>query len=613
MESINTTCVTNPVSLGVAQLLFTKLLTTLVKSYCDLNPIYPQDQSSSVQDHDEYDFIVVGAGSAGSVIANRLSEIPSWRVLLIEAGADPPVESNIPALWPSLMGSKYDWNYKFEADHHSCRSMKNKQCICPRGKLLGGSSSVSVLAYVRANPKDFDKWEEVGNPGWGYKNVSEYFKKMERADEPQFHYDSHGHDGYIDVQYGPRQSLFKDSVIRDMIKTAAIELGYDNPDDHVPDMKSGVYDMPFTIKDGTRVNTARAYLVPAKDRKNLVVMKESQVTKLLINNEKHVYGVEIFSAGKYKSVVSKKEVIVCAGVINSPQLLMLSGIGPKDHLQSFGIKVVQDLKVGYNLQDHVVLHNTFIKLNVSLEHFNEIDLFYYYLTRRNDAFAIPTIDTMLFADTRPHQAIDYPDIAFVFAKNPPGTLESTFFNDDTTKAVVNANRDSYMLGILPKVLRPSSRGRVLLKNSDPFTAPLIDGGLLTNDEDMMSMIRGLKIALKMTKTKAFEGSSLYLVPVPECDGYAINEDEYYMCYIRNFATTLYHSCGSCKMGPIHDPDAVVDPTLKVHGVSGVRVTDASIMPFIPSGSANVPTIMIGEKAADLIKSDWLYRFYSDEL
>lgn len=620
MHSINTTCISRVESVGAAQLLLSQLLTTLVKSYCDLNPVYPQDQSSSVHDQDEYDFLVVGAGSAGSVVANRLSEIPSWRVLLIEAGPDPPVESNIPALWPSLMGSKYDWNYKFEVDHRSCQSMKNKQCFCPRGKLLGGCSSINALAYVRGNRKDYDTWATLGNVGWRNNNVSHYFEKLERCDEPQFNYHSHGHDGYVDVQSGPSESYFKNSVIRSMIRKAALELGYESFNDHVPDMKSGVYDFPFTMKNGIRVNAASAYLIPVKDRKNLVVMKESQVTKLLINEKKRVYGVKVFSMGKYKDVFSKKEVIVCAGAINSPQLLMLSGIGPRNHLHSLGIKVVKNLKVGYNLQDHVLLRNIFLKLNLSVEHFNKTaDPFYYYLTRHNNIFAIPILNTKLLADTRHHKVNDYPDVSLAFMQLPPQTsvlspvTKLHTFNEETTKAIADANRNSYMLNIIPVLLRPKSRGRVSLKNTDPFSAPRIVSGYFTKSEDIRSLIRGVKLALEIMKTKAFENSYSYFVPVKECDDLPKNSEKYYACYIRHFGDTQYHLSGSCKMGPKHDLEAVVDPTLKVYGVGGVRVADASIMPLIVSGNINIPTIMIGEKAADMIKTDWLPQLHSDKL
>lgn len=617
MESLNTTCTTTTGTVGFAPLLLTQLLTTLVKSYCDLNPEYPEDQSSKVTDNDEYDFIVVGAGSAGSAIAGRLSEIPEWRVLLIEAGPDPPVESAIPALWPVMLGSKYDWFYKFKSTEYACRGMRNHECTLPRGKMLGGSSALNAMFYVRGNAKDYDHWEALGNTGWGSDDVLKYFKKLERADEPQMDPEVHGHDGYMNVENAPKQSVYNVSYLRDIIKRAAAEVNHQNVNDHAAGMKTGIYEIPFTTKQGTRMSSARAYLVPVKDRKNLVVMKESLVTKLLVDESKRVYGVEVFSMGKHKNILSKKEVIVSAGGINSPQLLMLSGIGPAEHLQSLGIRVVNDLKVGYNLQDHIFLLNFYAKVNVSVAPFAETDPFYYYLSRRNDLFALSFLDLLLFSDTRKDQPDDYPDLEFHFFGSPPGNqfvaayLESVNLKTDLIKEVVVKNRDSYLISFLPKLLRPLSRGRVFLSTSSPFVAPGIENGYLVEEEDVNTLVRGMKLCLKMMKSKAFENSEVFMLPVEECDRFAKDSDEYFGCYVRHFISTVYHSSGTCKMGPSSDPDAVVDPRLKVYGVSGLRVADASIMPFIVSGNTNIPTIMIGEKAADMIKEDWLSQRHTE--
>lgn len=615
MESIDASCTTNAGSIGVAPLLLTQLLTTLVKSYCDLIPKYPENQSSKVFNNEQFDFIIVGAGSAGSAIANRLSEIPSWRILLIEAGSDPPIESAIPGLWGNLISSsKYNWNYQYEHSEHACRGWKNKLCWCPRGKMLGGCSSMNAMIYVQGNPKDYDTWEELGNNGWGYNDVAQYFKKLERANEPHMNYESHGHDGFIDVQLVSRQNLNKDSVLEDVIKKAAAELEYEVFGDHVPEMKAGVYDIPFTLQNGTRMETARAYLAPIRDRKNLVVMKETLVTKLLINEDNHVYGVETYNNGEYKQVICNHEVIVSAGAINSPQLLMLSGIGPKKHLQSLGVNVVKDLKVGYNLHDHIYLLQFFVKLsNIPFEPFPKTDPLYYYLTRRNDILAIPELATQLFADTR-YSVSNYPDIQILFIGHPPRTaMSNSLFEWPLIQPIGEEDRKSYILSMLPVLLRPKSRGQISLRTTDPFTTPRIVGGHLTEAEDVQSLIRGVRFAVKLAKTEAFNGSSLLFVPVAECDDYAKYSDKYYECYIRNFANTIHHPSGTCKMGPKNDPNAVIDPRLKVYGISGLRVADASVMPAPVSGNTNIPAIMIGEKAADLIKEDWLKETVHSEL
>ncbi|XKL64456.1 hypothetical protein PGB90_004542 [Kerria lacca] len=607
MELENVACL-NATSLGIAQLMVTQLLTTLTKLFCDLHPIYPKDRSSEVFSQDEeYDFIVVGAGSAGSTIANRLSEVKNWNILLIEAGPDPPVESNIPAFWPMMFSTKYDWRFKTEKSENACRGMVNEQCLWNKGKMLGGSSSMNVMHYVRGNPKDYDNWEKLGNEGWSYEKVLKYFKKLEKVETEYSDVNAHGYDGYITVQNSPKAPLLNVSFFDQMVIDAVKKLGYPYVKDMAAHMQSGVTSSWRTLNNGVRSGTAQAYLATITERTNLIIMKETIVTRLLIDG-KRVYAVEVNKNGKSKIIKCKKEVVLTAGAVISPQLLMLSGIGPKEHLEQFGLPVFSDLKVGHNLQDHIFLYNFYLKFHTNSKEYHDIDLLYNYLTKKTE-LALPGMSTIVYIDST-HTFKDYPDLQFLFGiirANDP-LLRHHFSTINIKSEIIEQlheeNKNATLFAIHPMLLRPKSHGRIMLRSTDPFDPPKIFHGYLTEKEDIETLVRGIKFVIKMIKTGVFENGTLFLVNVPKCEVFETDSDQYYECYVRHFASTVFHASGSCKMGPKNDPDAVVDSRLKVYGVSGLRVADTSIMPNIVSGNTNIPVIMIGEKAADMIKEDW---------
>ncbi|XKL64620.1 hypothetical protein PGB90_004706 [Kerria lacca] len=597
-------------SIGLSQFMFTQLISTLFQSYGDLSAKYPDDLSMKILEEErEYDFIIVGAGSAGCAIANRLTEIPHWNVLLIEAGSNPPIESDIPNLFGSLFGTKYDWNYKTEGSEYSCRGMIENKCVWPRGKMLGGSSSINAMLYVRGHPNDYDNWQELGNPSWDYTNVLHYFKKLETVRSDRMKKNVHGYDGYVNVEEYKNASDYNYDEIREKIKQAGAQLGYPYIEDLAAMPGSGVTIVPGTLKDGVRWNTAKAYLTPIRGRKNLVLMKQTHVTKLLVDNTKRVYGVQIYSNGQLKEITCKKEVILSAGSINTPQIMMLSGIGPKKHLQQIGIPVVQDLKVGYNMQDHAIVIGSFIKLNISLNKQFVTDPLYNYLTSRNDLGSLRMVNTMFFVDTM-NRTRNYPDIQiFFFSFTPKHKFLRLFFEEsnlhgDIIKNIENENQNWFLLQLAPTLLRPKSRGRIMLKNKNPFEQPRIISGYLTHPEDVETLIKGLRFINQLMTTKALRDSSLFETPIQECTQFKFHTDAYYECRIRNLATTIYHPVGTCQMGPDYNPDSVVDSSLRVYGVKGLRIADASIMPNIVSGNTNIPTIMIGEKAANFVKEMW---------
>ncbi|KAB7503437.1 Glucose dehydrogenase [FAD, quinone] [Armadillidium nasatum] len=403
----------------------------------------------------EYDFIVVGAGSGGAVVASRLSENPDFSVLLLEAGGKASKISDIPFYGGVLQLSESDWNYTSEPNSEFCLGMKNRACPYARGRVLGGSSVLNHMFYARGTKEDFDEWAALGNYGWSFDDVLPYYKKSE------------DNRNYL--------------------------------------LAKNAFTFPqMTMRDGFRCSTSKAFLVPAGERENLDVFTHAHVTKVLIDAaSKRAYGVRYFRNGAYHDVFARKEVVLSAGVFNSPQLLMLSGIGPKEHLKEIGIPLIQDLRVGFNLQDHFGYFMPFL--------------------------------------------VDKP-VAFVPER----------YNNHLT----NMTYDIYQ--------------------------------------------KGGRICLELMETKAFRevnGRHPY-VPLPTCPNVLPLSEEYFDCFMRYNTQPFLHGSGTSKMGPANDPTAVVDPELRVHGISGLRVADTSIMPKIISGNTNAPAIMIGEKASDLIKKTW---------
>ncbi|XP_046753934.1 glucose dehydrogenase [FAD, quinone] [Diprion similis] len=561
-----------------------------------------------------YDFIVIGGGSAGAVVASRLSEVANWTVLLLEAGGDENEISDVPALAGYTQLSEFDWKYQTSPPGASayCLAMVGDRCNWPRGKVLGGSSVLNSMIYVRGNRLDYDGWAELGNSGWSYDEVLPYFLKSEDNRNPYLaRTPYHGTGGYLTVQESPWRTPLAVAFVK-----AGSELGYENRDINGAN-QTGFMLAQGTIRRGSRCSTAKAFLRPVRNRRNLHIALRAQATRIIFNKNKRAIGVEYVRDGRMNAVRVRREIISSSGAIGSPQLLMLSGIGPKEHLESLGIPVLSDLKVGDNLQDHVGLGGlTFVvnePVTLRKDRFQTLPVAMDYIVNERGPMSSLGVEGLAFVNTRfADKSGDFPDVQFHFA---PSSINSDGgehirrilgLRDSVFNTVYKPLLSAETWTILPLLLRPKSSGWIRLRSRDPAVYPDINPNYFTHKEDMDVLVEAIRIALQVSNTTTFQrfGSRPHMIPFPGCQRFPFDTYEYWECSIRHFTFTIYHPVGTCKMGPADDPDAVVDSRLRVYGVQGLRVIDASIMPKIVSGNPNAGVIMIGEKASDMIKQDW---------
>jgi choline dehydrogenase len=504
----------------------------------------------------KYDFIVVGAGSAGSVLADRLSENPDTKVLVLEAGGpNLPENVDIPQLWFTLLGSDVDWKYQSVPQP----GLDGRQTFEPRGKLPGGSSNFYIMMHIRGARSDYDNWAYNGCPGWGYDDVLPYFQKLEDQDD----YTSAvaGHGGPIPVYNAGRH---KPNPTSQAFIDACIELGYPRTEDFNGPKMEGAGWHHINVKDGKRWSSRRGYLDPATKRKNVTFHTNAQATRLLFDGTRCT-GVEYSHNGTLETADAKHEVIVCGGAIESPHLLLNSGIGNPTQLREFDITPLVDLPgVGENFHNHV-LTGVIQECAQPVPQGN-----------------LNLSEAALFLESEPGWI--GPDLQIAFVHVP--------FN------IIIGQGHPNSISILPGVVRPMSRGWIRLGSRNPLDKPLINPNYLSAESDVERMVYAVKLARDIFGTRAFSTwVKQELMPGPDVHGHNRLRE-----WVRQNADSYHHQVGSCRMGS--DDMAVVDPQLRVYGVKGLRVADASVMPVVPSGNCHAGILMIAEKCADMLKDDY---------
>jgi choline dehydrogenase-like flavoprotein len=509
-----------------------------------------------------HDYVIVGAGSAGCVLANRLTEDPDVRVAVLEAGpADTDAEIHIPLAFGLLLKTRIDWDFVSEPEP----GLDFRRNYLPRGRVLGGSSSLNAMIYIRGNRADYDEWAALGLAGWGYEDVLPYFKRAEDNERGESFY--HGAGGPLTVSDGRAMHPLVDRIVE-----AALEHGISPNDDPNGAVQDGTGRWQATQRNGRRCSTAVAYLHPAVERGNVEVITDALATRVLFEGGRAT-GVEIASGSGLEVVRAAREVIVCAGAYQSPQLLMLSGIGPAEELAQAGIEVREDLPVGRNLQDHPVTQVLWLTTYPTYRTAMTPENLALFTEEGRGPLTSHVGEGGAFVRTREDLAV--PDVQLYFAP--------VMLHEECLGPLVD---DATSLGV--SLLKPTSRGYVKLRTAAPHAKPRILHNSFATEEDRRSVIDGIRLVLALHERLGNATRGDFRVPASDSEADILD-------FMRGNTQTNFHPTSSCAMG------SVVDAELRVLGVDGLRVVDASVMPSVPRGNTNAPTIMVAEKAADLIR------------
>ncbi|KAG5897963.1 hypothetical protein JTB14_013537 [Gonioctena quinquepunctata] len=570
------------------------------------NKYKPEVENIPVKDFGEFDYVVVGAGPTGCILANRLSEVKNWNILLLEAGTWGNDFTDIPVYGSTVKSSKYNWGYRSIPQKTACLGDSERKCDFPRGLGMGGTTLMNGLVYSRGHPEDFNRWADMGNDGWSYEEVLPYFMKTEdfhKTDEDApVDERYHGFGGYLPVEYNmPRVEQLNEFL------QANQELGYNLTDYNSP-LVIGVSPTQLNTKHGKRADSGQVFIKPILHRKNLRVMTSSYVTKIHLEGDKAV-GI-IFSHENilYEASI-RKEAVISAGAIGSPHLLMHSGIGPEQHLKKVGIPLERDLEVGSTLRQHSTYYGLTFSSNISAPIRPLKELVRQYLKGGGPLASVGPDAGLGFYRTHFENISNFPDLELMFfAPNATTTnanwissigeeaYQATWAGTDTTK--------SFLIYLIN--LHQHSVGTVRLNSSDPYEYPLIDPNYFSDPEnhDMNVLYEGIQLALKLVETEAFRkiNAKFQARPLPACKEFRPFSRDYWFCSLKYLSFDIFHPMGTCSMGPDPAKGAVVNNKCKVHGFENLRVADASVFPSTTSGHPVAVCVMIGEMVADFIKN-----------
>ncbi|XP_055591500.1 glucose dehydrogenase [FAD, quinone]-like [Uranotaenia lowii] len=562
-----------------------------------------------------YDFIVVGAGPAGCAVANSLSKNPDITVLLLELGkSEIPLAQDVPATFLTQSSTDYNFGYVTNRQTGGCLGLIDQRCGWHHGRGLGGSTLINSMIYSRGNWRDFDAWNASGNPGWSWKEVLPYFIKAEDANIRDFEGNGfHGTGGYLAVENSGDSTPLAPTMVEAAQQFGLPYIDYNSGN------QLGTSFTQYNTKRGLRWSAARALLNPIRHRKNLHVLTKAWVTKILIDESSNTaYGVEYTRNKKRFRVRAKREVVLSAGAFGSAKLLMLSGVGPEDHLKSLGIQVFKNLPVGESLYEHPGVIGPVFVVNRPVDNTFNIDSI---INLQNSAaylvgrglFTSPYTESLTFVKTpfSPYPDREYPDVELIQVGLQAGDDLSpsprNFFrlNDTILNDYFRALYDVRAFMFLPLLMHSRTKGSMTLKSQNPFAHPVFNYNYFEDERDLEALVYGIKTAIAITKQQPFQelGVELYQKKLPGCEAFVFNTDHYWRCYTRVVTTTFYHYIATCKMGPESDPTSVVDARLRMHGMKNLRVVDAGIIPRPPSAHLVAIAYMIGDKGADMIKED----------